>query len=119
MPSDTTARVVAADICGIRLPTSRRLDCSDAMNPDPDRFAACLHVHERFGYPVVIRDGHSLSASVPGPSATRVADSLPTYTCPHAAFRPAIGAARWPRHHHGGVRMAAERTGVHPRPASI
>ncbi|MFI6724127.1 hypothetical protein NRF20_41910 [Streptomyces sp. R-74717] len=71
MPSDTTARVVAADTCGIRLPTSRRLDCPDAMSPGPDFSAAYLHFHERFGDPVVIRDGHSSKASVPGLSAGR------------------------------------------------
>ncbi|MFG2627557.1 hypothetical protein [Streptomyces sp. NPDC048473] len=98
MPSDTIARVVAPDTCGIRLPASRRLDCSDAMNPDPDCCAAYLHLHERFGDPVVIRDGHSLKASTPGLSATGLAGSLPTDTYPHAAFRPAIGAAR-----HGGL----------------
>ncbi|MFD4945199.1 hypothetical protein ACFWNT_22325 [Streptomyces sp. NPDC058409] len=105
MPSDTTVRVVAPDTCGIRFPAFRRLDCSDAVNPDPDFSAACLHLHECFGDPAVIRDGHSLKAGAPSLSATGLADSFPTYAYPHAAIRPAIGAAR-----HGG--LAATTTEV-------
>ncbi len=37
-----TARVVALDTYDIRFPTSRELDGSDAMNPDPDYSAAYL-----------------------------------------------------------------------------
>src|SRR2546423_12625915 len=35
-----TARTVAVDALDVRFPTSRRLDGSDAMNPDPDYSAA-------------------------------------------------------------------------------
>jgi L-fuconate dehydratase len=35
-----TARIVAVDALDVRFPTSRRLDGSDAMNPDPDYSAA-------------------------------------------------------------------------------
>ncbi|MET9730420.1 enolase C-terminal domain-like protein [Streptomyces sp. NPDC006458] len=38
----TAARVVALDTYDIRFPTSRELDGSDAMNPDPDYSAAYL-----------------------------------------------------------------------------
>lgn len=38
--SPTTARVTAVDTYDIRFPTSRDLDGSDAMNPDPDYSAA-------------------------------------------------------------------------------
>ncbi|MGI5141781.1 MULTISPECIES: L-fuconate dehydratase [unclassified Streptomyces] len=40
--SPTAARVVAVDTFDIRFPTSRELDGSDAMNPDPDYSAAYL-----------------------------------------------------------------------------
>ena len=40
--SRPTARVVAMDTYDIRFPTSRELDGSDAMNPDPDYSAAYL-----------------------------------------------------------------------------
>ncbi|MEU1180894.1 L-fuconate dehydratase [Streptomyces sp. NPDC005820] len=36
----TSARIVAVDTCDVRFPTSRELDGSDAMNPDPDYSAA-------------------------------------------------------------------------------
>ncbi|MFK2929439.1 enolase C-terminal domain-like protein [Dyella agri] len=36
------ARVVALDTLDVRFPTSRELDGSDAMNPDPDYSAACV-----------------------------------------------------------------------------
>ncbi|GGV64348.1 l-fuconate dehydratase [Streptomyces longisporoflavus] len=38
--SPTTARVIAVDTYDVRFPTSRDLDGSDAMNPDPDYSAA-------------------------------------------------------------------------------
>ncbi|MFD7457884.1 MULTISPECIES: enolase C-terminal domain-like protein [unclassified Streptomyces] len=42
MASSTSARVTALDTYDIRFPTSRALDGSDAMNPDPDYSAAYL-----------------------------------------------------------------------------
>ncbi|MFC5909223.1 L-fuconate dehydratase [Streptacidiphilus monticola] len=41
MPTDT-ARITALDTYDVRFPTSRSLDGSDAMNPDPDYSAAYL-----------------------------------------------------------------------------
>lgn len=38
--SPTAARITAVDTYDIRFPTSRELDGSDAMNPDPDYSAA-------------------------------------------------------------------------------
>jgi len=38
------ARIVALDVLDIRFPTSRSLDGSDAMNPDPDYSAAYVIV---------------------------------------------------------------------------
>ncbi|CAM5275881.1 hypothetical protein SPURM210S_06198 [Streptomyces purpurascens] len=38
--SPTPARIIAVDTHDIRFPTSRELDGSDAMNPDPDYSAA-------------------------------------------------------------------------------
>ena len=42
VPSDVSGRIVAVDTYDIRFPTSRDLDGSDAMNPDPDYSAAYL-----------------------------------------------------------------------------
>ncbi|MGY0055879.1 enolase C-terminal domain-like protein [Streptomyces sp. LZ34] len=41
----TKARITAVDTHDIRFPTSRRLDGSDAMNPDPDYSAAYVTIH--------------------------------------------------------------------------
>ena len=41
-PDASTARIVALDTLDVRFPTSRELDGSDAMNPDPDYSAACV-----------------------------------------------------------------------------
>ncbi len=38
------ARIVALEVLDIRFPTSRSLDGSDAMNPDPDYSAAYVVV---------------------------------------------------------------------------
>lgn len=38
--SPTASRIIAVDTFDIRFPTSRELDGSDAMNPDPDYSAA-------------------------------------------------------------------------------
>ncbi|MFK4197139.1 enolase C-terminal domain-like protein, partial [Streptomyces sp. NPDC033754] len=40
MNSGATARITGVDVLDIRFPTSRELDGSDAMNPDPDYSAA-------------------------------------------------------------------------------
>ncbi|MBA2079048.1 enolase C-terminal domain-like protein [Rhodanobacter sp. PCA2] len=41
-PGPRPARIVALDTLDVRFPTSRDLDGSDAMNPDPDYSAACV-----------------------------------------------------------------------------
>ncbi|OOG47222.1 fuconate dehydratase [Rhodanobacter sp. C06] len=41
-PDARAARIVALDTLDVRFPTSRELDGSDAMNPDPDYSAACV-----------------------------------------------------------------------------
>ncbi len=38
------ARIIALDVLDVRFPTSRSLDGSDAMNPDPDYSAAYVVV---------------------------------------------------------------------------
>ncbi|MBA2947006.1 L-fuconate dehydratase [Streptomyces himalayensis] len=50
--SATPARITAVDTYDIRFPTSRELDGSDAMNPDPDYSAAYVVLHTDAG------DGH-------------------------------------------------------------
>lgn len=42
MLAASAARITAVDTHDIRFPTSRELDGSDAMNPDPDHSAACV-----------------------------------------------------------------------------
>ncbi|MFJ8360988.1 L-fuconate dehydratase [Streptomyces sp. NPDC093984] len=47
--SPTAARITGIDTFDIRFPTSRELDGSDAMNPDPDYSAAYLVLHTDAG----------------------------------------------------------------------
>ena len=51
--------VVSLDVTDVRFPTSRELDGSDAMNPDPDYSAAyvVLRTDESGDLAVVVRDG--------------------------------------------------------------
>ena len=70
MPSSTTPAVVTAlEVLDVRFPTSRDLDGSDAMNPDPDYSAAyvVLHTddadgHEGHGFAFTIGRGNDVQA---------------------------------------------------------
>jgi L-fuconate dehydratase len=53
------ARIVAVDVADIRFPTSRELDGSDAMNPDPDYSAAYVTLRTDEG-----PDGHGLAFTI-------------------------------------------------------
>lgn len=53
------ARIVALDVSDIRFPTSRELDGSDAMNPDPDYSAAYLVLRTDQG-----PDGHGFAFTI-------------------------------------------------------
>src|SRR5919199_3654437 len=56
-----TARVVAVEALDVRFPTSRTLDGSDAMNPDPDYSAAYAIVRTDAGDGI---DGHGFTFTI-------------------------------------------------------
>ncbi|GAA2300098.1 L-fuconate dehydratase [Streptomyces kunmingensis] len=69
MPA-TTPRVTAVDTYDIRFPTSRELDGSDAMNPDPDYSAAYVVLrtdaadgHEGHGFTFTIGRGNDVQVA--------------------------------------------------------
>ena len=70
---DGTVRIVALDTYDVRFPTSRELDGSDAMNPDPDYSAAYVVVradaaegHEGHGFAFTIGRGNDVQANAIG-----------------------------------------------------
>lgn len=70
MASQTSARVTAVDTYDIRFPTSRELDGSDAMNPDPDYSAAYVVLrtdaadgHEGHGFAFTIGRGNDVQVA--------------------------------------------------------
>ncbi|MEV4616073.1 L-fuconate dehydratase [Kitasatospora sp. NPDC049258] len=114
--STTVARITAVNTYDIRFPTSRELDGSDAMNPDPDYSAAYLVLrtsaggHEGHGFTFTIGRGNdvqvaaidALSAHVLGrPVAELCAD-------PGSLYRDLIGDSqlRWLGPEKGVMHMA-------------
>src|SRR5262245_12140306 len=70
---DVTARIVSLDTHDVRFPTSRELDGSDAMNPDPDYSAAYVVLrtdaedgHEGHGFAFTIGRGNDIEAAAIG-----------------------------------------------------
>ncbi|MFI9611672.1 enolase C-terminal domain-like protein [Streptomyces sp. NPDC052023] len=68
--SPTPARITAVDTYDIRFPTSRELDGSDAMNPDPDYSAAYVvlrtdaaDAHEGHGFTFTIGRGNEVQVA--------------------------------------------------------
>ncbi|WP_246214250.1 L-fuconate dehydratase [Kitasatospora viridis] len=67
--SPTPARITALDTYDIRFPTSRELDGSDAMNPDPDYSAAYVILrtsaggHEGHGFTFTIGRGNDVQVA--------------------------------------------------------
>ncbi|NJA57729.1 fuconate dehydratase, partial [Streptomyces sp. NEAU-H3] len=66
----TPARVTAVDTLDVRFPTSRELDGSDAMNPDPDYSAAYVVLrtdaddgHEGHGFAFTIGRGNEVQVA--------------------------------------------------------
>ena len=123
----TARRIIALDTYDIRFPTSRELDGSDAMNPDPDYSAAYLVLRtdagdglEGHGFTFTIgrgndvqvaainalRDhviGRDVAAALPG---SRRAQPRPDRRQPAALARPGEG-----RHAHGDRRRRQRRLG--------
>ncbi|MFJ4425279.1 enolase C-terminal domain-like protein [Streptomyces bobili] len=69
-PARDPARVIAVDTHDIRFPTSRELDGSDAMNPDPDYSAAYVVLrtdaadgHEGHGFTFTIGRGNDVQVA--------------------------------------------------------
>ncbi|WP_316750612.1 L-fuconate dehydratase [Streptomyces herbicida] len=115
--SPTPARVTAVDTYDIRFPTSRGLDGSDAMNPDPDYSAAYVVLrtdapdgHEGHGFTFTIGRGNdvqvaaidALRGHVLGRSVDRMCDD------PGSLFRDLIGDSqlRWLGPEKGVMHMA-------------
>ncbi|MFH8473962.1 enolase C-terminal domain-like protein [Streptomyces sp. NPDC018000] len=70
MNSSRTARITEVDVIDIRFPTSRELDGSDAMNPDPDYSAAYVVLRtdagnglEGHGFTFTIGRGNEVQAA--------------------------------------------------------
>ncbi|MGW9040457.1 fuconate dehydratase, partial [Streptomyces sp. NPDC055721] len=66
----TSARITAVDTYDVRFPTSRELDGSDAMNPDPDYSAAYVVLrtdagdgHEGHGFTFTIGRGNDVQVA--------------------------------------------------------
>ncbi|MET8450653.1 L-fuconate dehydratase [Streptomyces sp. NPDC005209] len=115
--SPTPARVSAVDTYDIRFPTSRELDGSDAMNPDPDYSAAYVVLrtdaadgHEGHGFTFTIGRGndvqvaaiHALRDHVLGRTVEELCDD------PGSLFRDLIGDSqlRWLGPEKGVMHMA-------------
>ena len=91
-------RITALDVVDVRFPTSRGLDGSDAMNPEPDYSAAYVVLTQRAtptstGYSLLFTTGRGndvACAAVRAPRALRRrpgrdASSSPTSACWHAS----------------------------------
>ncbi|MFJ1968036.1 L-fuconate dehydratase [Streptomyces sp. NPDC087903] len=117
--SPTPARITAVDTYDIRFPTSRELDGSDAMNPDPDYSAAYVVLRtdtdagreaEGHGFTFTIGRGnevqvaaiHALRHHVVGRTVDEVCDN------PGSLFRDLIGDSqlRWLGPEKGVMHMA-------------
>jgi L-fuconate dehydratase len=113
----TPARITAVDTHDIRFPTSRELDGSDAMNPDPDYSAAYVVLRtdaedgpEGHGFTFTIGRGnevqvaaiHALRTHVVGRSVDEVCED------PGSVFRDLIGDSqlRWLGPEKGVMHMA-------------
>jgi L-fuconate dehydratase len=83
VPEATGARVIALDTYDIRFPTSRSLDGSDAMNPDPDYSAAYVVLRTDAGDGL---EGHGFAFTIGRGNDVQVAaiDALRT----HVTGRP-------------------------------
>ena len=78
--------VVGLDVTDVRFPTSRELDGSDAMNPDPDYSAAYVVLRTDDGGPDGERDGYGLLFTIG--RGNDVAAAAIASLAPHVVDRP-------------------------------
>ncbi|MGW7402509.1 L-fuconate dehydratase [Streptomyces sp. NPDC054833] len=115
--SPTPARVTALDTYDIRFPTSRELDGSDAMNPDPDYSAAYVVLrtdapdgHEGHGFTFTIGRGNEVQVAAIDALRGHVLGRCVDELCddPGSLFRDLIGDSqlRWLGPEKGVMHMA-------------
>ncbi|MGW7819790.1 L-fuconate dehydratase [Streptomyces puniciscabiei] len=115
--SQVPARVIAVDTHDIRFPTSRELDGSDAMNPDPDYSAAYVVLrtdaadgHEGHGFVFTIGRGNDVQVAAIDALREHVLGRDVAELCadPGSLFRDLIGDSqlRWLGPEKGVMHMA-------------
>ncbi|MEU2774676.1 L-fuconate dehydratase [Streptomyces sp. NPDC007162] len=115
--SASPARVIAVDTHDIRFPTSRELDGSDAMNPDPDYSAAYVVLrtdaadgHEGHGFTFTIGRGNDVQVAAIDALRNHVLGRPVDEICddPSALYRDLIGDSqlRWLGPEKGVMHMA-------------
>ncbi|GAA2793073.1 L-fuconate dehydratase [Kitasatospora paracochleata] len=112
----TTARITAVDTYDVRFPTSRELDGSDAMNPDPDYSAAYLILrtsaggHEGHGFTFTIGRGNDVQVAAIDALRDHVVGRPVAELCadPGSLYRDLIGDSqlRWLGPEKGVMHMA-------------
>ncbi|MFE2722545.1 L-fuconate dehydratase [Kitasatospora sp. NPDC059327] len=114
--SATTARITAVDTYDIRFPTSRDLDGSDAMNPDPDYSAAYVVLRTRaggdegHGFAFTIGRGNDVQVAAIDALRAHVLGRSVTELCedPGSLYRDLVGDSqlRWLGPEKGVMHMA-------------
>ncbi|MER5793571.1 L-fuconate dehydratase [Streptomyces sp. NPDC001980] len=115
--SPSTARITAVDTHDIRFPTSRELDGSDAMNPDPDYSAAYVVLrtdagdgHEGHGFTFTIGRGNDVQVAAIDALRNHVLGRPVDEVCddPGSLYRDLIGDSqlRWLGPEKGVMHMA-------------
>ncbi|MFD5160812.1 L-fuconate dehydratase [Streptomyces hawaiiensis] len=113
----TPARITAVDTYDIRFPTSRELDGSDAMNPDPDYSAAYVVLrtdagdgHEGHGFTFTIGRGNDVQVAAIGALRPHLVGRSVEELCadPGSVSRDLIGDSqlRWLGPEKGVMHMA-------------
>ncbi|MFF4358941.1 L-fuconate dehydratase [Streptomyces sp. NPDC001604] len=113
----TPARIIAVDTYDIRFPTSRELDGSDAMNPDPDYSAAYVVLRtdagdgiEGHGFTFTIGRGNDVQVAAIGALRTHLVGRSVQELCgdPGSLSRDLIGDSqlRWLGPEKGVMHMA-------------
>ncbi|MFH8798627.1 L-fuconate dehydratase [Streptomyces sp. NPDC017936] len=117
MAPPSPARVIAVDTHDIRFPTSRELDGSDAMNPDPDYSAAYVVLrtdapdgHEGHGFTFTIGRGNEVQVAAIGALREHVVGRSVDELCadPGTLSRDLVGDSqlRWLGPEKGVMHMA-------------